>query len=450
MSSRGSSPSLIERATRLDLLVLGAMGLIEGGGVAVSGELRFPSPFEVPTPPGCEGWEEMYPYYVLFSEDRRAEEEGRLWFYNGMHFPEVMTPFDIITAEAPYVAIGEMSSRIFCLPPAMGIDFRVLNGYIYISPTPVTDPQAIQERAKLFERRAGYYYANWSSIYDEWKQKLIREIEELKAIPFPSLPDVEDEKIVFERRGIGTSYDVLRSYHQVIESIYRVWQIHMEIVIIGFGAYLAFYDFCKRSFPEITDQEVTRMVGAIDVSMFRPNYELMRLARKAVELGVADYFKLGSSPTEVFAQLEQVEAGRAWLAEWQQSADPWFYMNSGDGFQHHHRAWVDDPTPIFNVLPDYINRLQRGESLERDVDALRAQRDRVTEGYRNLLQTDEDRGAFDQLIKLVRDVYYSMEDHKFYVEHWYQSVFWNKMRELGQLFVSHGFFSDVDDVFYLH
>lgn len=135
----------------------------------MSNETRFPSPFEVSTPPGCEGWESMYPYYAVFSEDRRAEEEGRLWFYNGMHFPEVITPFDIITAEAAYVAIGEMSGRIFCIPPAMGIDFRILNGYVYISPTPVTDPEEIQERAKLFEKRAGYYYANWSSIYEGWK-----------------------------------------------------------------------------------------------------------------------------------------------------------------------------------------------------------------------------------------------------------------------------------------
>ncbi|ACZ40230.1 PEP-utilizing enzyme [Sphaerobacter thermophilus] len=416
----------------------------------MSGEIRFPSPFEVPTPAGAEGWQEMYPYYVLFSEDRRADEENRLWFYNGMHFPEPITPFDIITAEAAYVAIGEMSTRIFCIPPAKGIDFRVLNGYVYISPTPVTDPEAIQERAQLFEKRAGYYYANWRSIYDEWKQKLTREIEQLKAITFPDLPEVEDEKIVFERLGIGTSYDLLRSYHQAIESIYRVWQIHMEIIMIGFGAYFSFYDFCKRSFPEITDQQVTLMVGAIDVSMFRPNYELMRLARKALELGVADYFKPGASPQDVFAQLEQVEAGRAWLSEWEASADPWFYMNSGDGFQHHHRAWVDDPTPIFNVLPDYIARLQRGDRLERDVEALRQRRDEITEGYRNLLQTDADRQAFDQLIGLVRDVYYSMEDHKFYVEHWYMSIFWNKMRELGRVFVAHGFFEDEDDLFLLH
>ena len=35
----------------------------------------FPSPFDIPTPPGAEGWEAMYPYYSVFSEDRREVEE---------------------------------------------------------------------------------------------------------------------------------------------------------------------------------------------------------------------------------------------------------------------------------------------------------------------------------------------------------------------------------------
>ena len=32
----------------------------------------FSSPFDVPLPEGCEGWESMFPYYALFSEERRA------------------------------------------------------------------------------------------------------------------------------------------------------------------------------------------------------------------------------------------------------------------------------------------------------------------------------------------------------------------------------------------
>lgn len=416
----------------------------------MSGELRFPSPFEVPTPPGCEGWQEMYPEYCRFSPERREAEEARLWFYNGMHFPEPISPFDIITAEAFYVAIGEMSGRFFCIPPALGIDFRVLNGYIYISPIPELDPQKIQERAELFQRRAGHYYANWQTIYQDWRDRVIREIESLRAIQFPDLPEIEPEDLVFAHRGIGTSMTVFEGYNRVIESLFRVAQIHMEVVMIGFAAYLSFYDFCKRAFPEIADQQITQMVGAIDVSMLRPNEELKQLAKRAVELGVASAFVDGRPWQEVFAELRQSEAGQAWLREWEERGDPWFYINSGDGLQHQFRAWRDDPSPIFGVLATYIEQVQRGERLERDIERQREERERITAAYRELLHTEEDRRAFDQLLALVRDVYFTIEDHKFWVDHWYMSTFWNKLRELGQLFVKHGFFREVDDLFYLH
>jgi len=412
--------------------------------------LRFPSPFEVETPAGCEGWEAMYPAYMRFSQARRDSEESRLWFYNGMHFPEPISPFDVITAEAFYVAIGEMNARFFCIPPALGVDFRVLNGYVYISGIPVTDPQKIQERVELFQRRAGHYYENWASIYEDWKQRVVREIQTLEAIPFPELPEIEPEELVFAHRGIGTSMTILESYNRVIEALFRIAQIHCEIVMIGFAAYLTFYDFCKRFFPEIPDQQVILMVSGIDVSMMRPDQELRALARRAVELGIADAFVEGRSWREVFAELQQHDNGRAWLQEWNQRGDPWFWINAGDGLQHQFRAWRDDPSPIFAVLIEYVRRVRRGESIERDTSSLREERERITAEYRALLPTDTDRQAFDQLLALVRQVYYAIEDHKFWVDHWFMSQWWNKLRELGTLFVENGFFRAVDDIFYLH
>jgi len=418
--------------------------------VHMSGTLRFPSPFEVETPAGCEGWEEMYPAYMRFSAERRQLEESRLWFYNGMHFPEPISPFDVITAEAFYVAIGEMNARFFCIPPAMGVDFRVLNGYVYISGIPVLDPQKVQERAELFQRRAGHYYQNWSSIYEDWKQRVIAEIEALKKIPFPELPEVEPEELVFAHRGIGTAQTVFESYNRVIESLFRIAQIHCEIVMIGFAAYLTFYEFCKRFFPEIPDQQITLMVSGIDVSMLRPDQELRALAKRAVELGVADAFVEGRTWQEVFAELQQHENGRLWLREWDERGEPWFWINAGDGLQHQFRAWRDDPSPVFPILIEYVKRVARGESIDRDTSQVHAERERITAEYRALLPSDEDRAAFDQLLGLVRQVYYSIEDHKFWVDHWFMSTWWNKLRELGALFVRHGFFREVDDLFYLH
>src|SRR3954468_2285470 len=110
----------------------------------------FPSPFEIETPPGCEGWEEMYPHYALFAEERREPDEARLWFWNSMHFPVPMPAFDVTSIDGPYYALGAWQNRAFAVPPAMGIDYRVVNSYIYISVNPVTDPAKIAERAEFF------------------------------------------------------------------------------------------------------------------------------------------------------------------------------------------------------------------------------------------------------------------------------------------------------------
>ena len=64
----------------------------------------FPSPFSIDPPPGCEGWEEMYPYYALFDEHRRETDEHRFWFWNSMHFPVPMPAFDVFCIDSPYAA----------------------------------------------------------------------------------------------------------------------------------------------------------------------------------------------------------------------------------------------------------------------------------------------------------------------------------------------------------
>src|SRR5262249_51232350 len=55
---------------------------------------RFPSPFEMVAPTGAEGWEELYGYSTVFSDDRRELEDSMFWFMDGVHTPEVIEPWD--------------------------------------------------------------------------------------------------------------------------------------------------------------------------------------------------------------------------------------------------------------------------------------------------------------------------------------------------------------------
>ncbi len=416
---------------------------------AETGVEGFLSPFEVPAPGGCEGWESMFPYYALFSEERRENEERRGWFRDGMHFPEPMFPFDFVTADSPYLALGQANSRIFLVPPALGIDHRVLYGWVYMSANPVTDEAEIGRRAQEFEKRAGFYFQNWDELYGRWQQKVEDEISGIEALEVPDLPDVEDEAVVTEARGLGSSHTLLVAYNRLLESIDRIWQYHFEFLNLGYAAYLVFYELCKRSFPDISDQTIATMVSGIDVVLFRPDEELKRLARRAVEDGIADAVKTASDEPALRAALSGKDEGEAWLADWDETKSPWFNYSNGNGFYHHHRSWIDDPAIPIAGVRSYIERLQADEDIERPLEAVMAQRDRIASEYRGLLPDDEAREAFDQALGLSRTVFPYVESHNFYVEHWYHTVFWNKVREFGGLLARNGFLDDAEDVFYL-
>ena len=103
----------------------------------------------------------------------------------------------------------------------------------------------------------------------------------------------------------------------------------------------------------------------------------------------------------------------------------------------------------FSALPGYIANLRAGQVLERQVHKLMAERKQLIEAYRELLGTDEDRAAYDQMIELAHRVFPYVEGHKFYCEHWYTNLFFNKIWEFDVLLVKHGFFSGADEVFQL-
>jgi hypothetical protein len=102
----------------------------------------FPLPSQIEDVPGAEGWRSMYQYFTRF----QPEDDNRFWFNNAMHFPEPLPAFDVLTCEIPYAAIGANTARIFAFPTTLGIEHRILNGRVYITAIPVTDPAEIERR----------------------------------------------------------------------------------------------------------------------------------------------------------------------------------------------------------------------------------------------------------------------------------------------------------------
>lgn len=408
----------------------------------------FPLPSSLKVVPGTEAAQASHPYYSQFV----PEDDGLFWFYNSMHFPEPMHHFDMITAEAAYVAMGAFNTRVHVLPTAKGVQHRFINGRVYIGGVVVTDPDEIAERVGEFQQRAFYYYENWERLYDQWKDKMKALIADAQALPVPSLPKYEPIETTHTGKGVATNHSLLDIYQKQVEGYHRMWHHHFEFLLLGYGAYMTFFDFCKKAFPEISDQAISRMVAGMEAEIFRPDEEVKRLARRAVELGVDQHFTDNMDIDAVLADLDKVGAGKDWLADLEQSRNPWFNVSVGDGFYHYHRSWQDDLSMPFAALPGYIEKIKAGENIERPMDQLVEERNQLVADYRELLETDQDRATYDQLIELAHRVFPYVEGHKFYCEHWYTNLFFNKIREFGRLFVEHGFFGPngvEEDIFHL-
>jgi len=414
--------------------------------------MKFPNPHDVKDIPGTEGWERMYPYQYQFTTDdpeRKDYEEKSFWFYDGLHYPEPLYPFDTIWDEAWYLALSQYNNRIFQVPPVRGVDHRIINGYVYISPVPVTDPEEIGRRVPNFTERAGHYYKNWDELEARWKVKIEATIKELEELQIPSLPELEDLSVVTGAVGESKGFHLIKAYDDLINLGIKCWQYHFEFLNLGYAAYVFFLDFMQKQFPSIPLQRVTQMISGIDVIMFRSDDELKKLARKAIELGLEQEITSSQEWDLVAAALGKAPKGQEWLAALEEARYPWFYISSGTGWSHNDCCWNDDLNIPLMGIATYIKKLQEGTDIERPLTQVRAERDRITEEYRDLIASEEDRNTFDELLGTAKTVFPYVENHLFYVEHWFHSVFWGKIREVAAIMTEHGLIKEVDDIWYL-
>ena len=405
----------------------------------------FPKPSEIEVPAGAEGWEQLYPYNLVFDNAPGGDE--KFWFCDSQHWPTVFKPFETIGGEFAVKCLGQYNTRHLLIPPANGIEFKIHLGYLYMSPVPVPEEE-IPARVPEIERRAGHYFQNWDSLLEAWHSKVRATIDEMEELDFAPLPDVVPFDDIVSGKAMDGSQTLMENYDRLIALLYRNWQYHFEFLNLGYLAYLDFFGFCKEAFPGIPDQAIAKMVQGVDMELFRPDDELKQLAVKAVELGLQSAFV---NPDDVEGTLQAVRdaGGEEWLAAYDAAQDPWFNFTVGNGFYGHDKYWLEHQEIPLGYIKDYIRRVDEGQDIMRPVEELTAEKERIVGEYRDLLQ-GEARQHFDAKRGLAATAYPYVENHNFYIEHWTMGVFWRKVRDLARVFVDAGFWADPADMLYLN
>ena len=199
-----------------------------------------------------------------------------------------------------------------------------------------------------------------------------------------------------QQRATTCTHDVPT---ELVELSLRAWQYHFEFLNLGYAAYLDFFGFCKEAFPGISDLGIAKMVQGIEVDLFRPDDELRRLARLAVELDVADALSRRHR-RQALAAVARRRAAEEWSREWEAAKDPWFNFSSGTASTTPTRCGLDHLDIPFGFMRGYIRKLQAGEEID---TADRGDRSPSATGspreYRALLDGD-DKADFDEKLGL--------------------------------------------------
>ncbi|WP_029705125.1 PEP-utilizing enzyme [Arthrobacter sp. TB 26] len=407
----------------------------------------FPKPSELSVPEGAEGWEKLYPYYLVFQDKLREQEDAKFWFCDSQHWPTVFKPFETVGAEFASKCLGQYNARHLMIPNANGIDFRIHLGYLYFSPLPVA-PEQIAERVPHFEQRVGHYFQNWDELLKHWHVKVKGTIDEMEALSFKKLPDMVPLEDIVSGKGTDGSEILLESYDRLIQLCYQNWQYHFEFLNLGYIAYLDFFNFCKEAFPNMPDQSIATMVQGVDMELFRPDDELKGLAKLAVELKLQSLFGNTDDVEPTLAAIAAAPGGDRWTAQYEAAKDPWFNFTVGNGFYGHDKYWNEHQEIPLGYIADYIKRVDAGQNIMRPVEALIIEKDRIVEEYRELLDGDA-LATFDSKRGLAAMCYPYVENHNFYIEHWSMGVFWRKVRELSRMLQAEGFWTEPDDLLYL-
>jgi pyruvate,water dikinase len=416
---------------------------------------RFPFTSEIEIPSDLQGWEEMYPRYFHFgtTPEREKFENGTLWLQDKLHAPGPIYPLDLLAQDAWQTAISAATTRLWCIPAAQGWYHRVLGCYFYATPAfYLPSEQVMQAKAELFQKRLqDFFFKEYGpEMWESWLKEIRKVGDEIKAIEIPDeLPRFEPDSSVFPDPSIwfSSGYKLLEAFYRLVTLMYKVWHFHRELG----PAYLAtiiFSDVCRKLFPSISGTTVTKMVAGVHVAMFRPQEELAKLAKLALTLpGVPEVLKSRMTVQEKKEQLDQSDAGKKWLKEYEQAQDPWFYVSCGSGWFHHEGCWLTDPDIPFEYLKGYINELETGKEIERPFEQLDKTRKELVEGYRALIKNEDDLRTFDELYEITRRVYPYTENHLFWCEHYSHSLWFMKMKQIENVLIKHGIFERQDDMF---
>lgn len=352
------------------------------------------------------------------------------WFLDGTHSVPPWTPM-FGWSWINYCRHGMMwAAQKLQLPTCKGWDWRLHRGGGYLAVLVVDDPTEIAEREKVFRKQLEPFIEDYDAVWAVHLEELQGYYTTLRA---------------FDIDG-STNIELLDHLEDAFRLNKRMWEIHFYFMYVVFGVYMLFEAMMKQMFDiDDSNPEFHKFLTGFDNKVFQVDRKLWEFGKKAEDMGLDGLF-LENMPDKVGALLAESEAGRSWLAEFNEflGEDGWRSQRMSEFVNP---TWLEDPTPAYMNVRQF---LQKGGdfNLEHERARLTVEREAAE---KELMQKipDEQKGWFTKLLRLAQRSGSFSEEHNHWLDLYTHALVRRALVGWGDRLVAADVMDQVDDVFFL-
>jgi phosphohistidine swiveling domain-containing protein len=357
-------------------------------------------------------------------------EQSPAWFLDGTHSVPPWTPmFGWFWIN--FCRHGmQYGAEKLSLPTVKGWDWRFMNGGGYLTLLLVKSEEEKQRRETQFRKAIMPFIEDYDGLWNGFVEEILDRYAKLKALDLES----------------ATNIDLLDNFEDTINTCRRMWEIHMYMMYGTYTAYILFENMC-REIAKIDDTSPLfhKLVSGFDNKVFQVDRRLWEFSKRAREEGLADTF-LQNEAHSIKENLESTEKGKAFMKDFMalMEEDGWRMQRMSE---INLPTWVEDPTPALVNVKQF---LQKGGDFNLDEERNKLTQEREAAEIEVLGKVpQEQRGWFEQLMRLAQKSGVFSEEHDHYLDLYTHAMMRRSTLGLGRRFEKEGAIDDPEDMFFL-
>ncbi len=363
-------------------------------------------------------------------DPERDFEQSPAWFLDGTHSVPPWTPmFGWFWIN--FCRHGmQYGAEKLSLPTVKGWDWRFHKGGGYLTLLLVKTEEEKRRREGEFRKAILPFIQDFDGLWGGYVKEILGLYAHLKA----TNPET------------ATNIELLQNFEDTIDTCRRMWEIHMYMMYGVYTAYILFENIC-RDVAKIDDTSPLfhKLVSGFDNKVFQVDRKLWEFSKRARQDGLGDIF-LKNEANQIKRKLEATDKGKAFMKDFTalMNEDGWRMQRMSE---INLPTWVEDPTPALVNVKQF---LQKGGDFNLDEERKKIAQERQGAEKEVLGKVpQEQRGWFQQLMKLAQKSGVFSEEHDHYLDLYTHAMMRRSVLGLGRRFVKAGALNEAEDVFFL-